>query len=64
MGFGLPSKRAHDARVARARLTVLAPAPQKSFRDAENSTKALAGNMFPIVHTAHAFDPTAQQAAQ
>jgi hypothetical protein len=47
----------------RARLTVLAQEPQ-NFRRAENSSKALAGKGFPIVHTGRAFDPTAQQAAQ
>jgi hypothetical protein len=64
MSFGLPSKRAHDARIARAAFDRPCSGTAKSFRDAENSTKALAGNMFPIVHTAHAIDPTAQQAAQ
>jgi hypothetical protein len=34
------------------------------FRFAENSSKGIAGNVRPIVHTAPAFDPTAQEAAQ
>jgi len=41
-------------------LTVLAPLPsepkiQGSFRGTENSNKGVAGQAFPIVHTAHAF---------
>jgi hypothetical protein len=49
-------------------LTVLAPAAAKnrnrndaSFRVAENSSKAVAGQAFPIVHTGQAFGPTAQK---
>ena len=52
-------------------LTVLAlvslakPEPERDafFRSAENSSEGIAGNITPIVHTALAFDPTAQQAA-
>jgi hypothetical protein len=51
-----------------SRLTVLAPAPVFKdwaglFRSAEISSQATAGNIGPIVHTARAFGPTAQQAA-
>jgi hypothetical protein len=34
------------------------------FRYAENSGAGIAGNPNPIVHTADAFDPTAQEAAR
>jgi len=34
------------------------------FRSTENSRAAIAGNITPIVHTALAFDPTAQEAAR
>jgi hypothetical protein len=34
------------------------------FRYAENSGAAIPDNLNPIVHTADAFDPTAQQAAR
>jgi hypothetical protein len=34
------------------------------FRSAEITDKGIAGNRNPIVHTADAFDPTAQQAAR
>jgi hypothetical protein len=34
------------------------------FRSAEIIAKGITGNRNPIVHTAAAFDPTAQQAAQ
>jgi hypothetical protein len=33
------------------------------FRSAENSSQCVAGNIISIVHTARAFNPTAQQAA-
>jgi hypothetical protein len=34
------------------------------FRAAENSREGIAGNRNPIVHTALAFNPTAQEAAR
>jgi hypothetical protein len=34
------------------------------FRYAENSGAGIADNLNPIVHTADAFDPTAQEAAR
>jgi hypothetical protein len=34
------------------------------FRSAENRRTAVAGNVTSIVHTEHAFDPTAQEAAR
>jgi hypothetical protein len=36
---------------------------RRAFRYAENSHQAIAGNITSIVHTAAAFNPTAQQAA-
>jgi hypothetical protein len=48
-------------------LTVLAAGTRKSagiFRAAKFTTKGVAGNRNPFVHTTPAFDPTAQQAAQ
>jgi len=34
------------------------------FRSTENDRPAVAGNVTSIVHTARAFDPTAQEAAR
>jgi hypothetical protein len=34
------------------------------FRSTENDRPAIAGNVTSIVHTARAFDPTAQEAAR
>jgi hypothetical protein len=51
-------------------LIALAPALHETgthralFRFAENSSEGIAGNVRPIVHTAPAFDPTAQEAAR
>jgi hypothetical protein len=36
---------------------------QTPFRFVENSSEGIAGNVLPIVHTAPAFNPTAQEAA-
>jgi hypothetical protein len=39
------------------------PGAQALFRCAENSSEAIAGNTTASVHTAPAFSPTAQEAA-
>src|ERR1700749_2033852 len=67
MDQGFPSKRNHDARLAAPALdSPCARAIQEprtsTFRIAENSSKALAGNAVPNVHTERAFGPTARQA--
>jgi hypothetical protein len=37
---------------------------QRTFRITENSSERIAGNVRPTVHTALAFNPTAQEAAR
>jgi hypothetical protein len=70
MDHGFHSKRAHHDRLPRAAFDNPCSGscfperePAASFRSAENSSEAVAGNITPIVHTAPAFGPTAQQAA-
>src|ERR1700736_2875054 len=66
-GPGLSSRRNHDARRTAPALDsacalVMQEPSASTFRIAENSSKALAGNAVPIVHTERAFGPTARQA--